>query len=376
MSPTGAIGCKDPELPDIISDVRIFVSAGEPSGDERGAEIVKELLLVQPELEIVGMGGERMAASGVVLLADIGVGGGVVGVQEAFGHLGKVRAMVKNLAREAMASDLMLTIDYPGFHLYLASKTRHPNAIYYIPPQTWAWGGFRLGLLSRYYRKLLCILPFEERYFRERGLDATFVGHPVVDKLEATRPIETKGKPVIAFLPGSRPHEVRRLARRFTAVKDILKSRFPGAEFLLSLLPGLEGLWPPDPDFRVFPGMAPEVLSASDAALVASGTASLEAGYLGVPSVVVYMVSELTYWLARGMVRVPHASLTNIILGREVFPEHIQHVDPEGVAGDMTKALEGGPQGAREVLSGLRDALGYPGAGKRAAEAILEALEG
>lgn len=321
------------------------------------------------------MGGERMAASGVGLLADIKGGGGVVGVQEALGHIGRLRSMVRNLAREAIASDLMLTIDYPGFHLYLASKIKHPNAIYYIPPQTWAWGGFRLGLLSRYYRKLLCILPFEEKYFRERGLDATFVGHPVVDKLQATRPIETKGKPVFAFLPGSRPHELRRLARRFTAVKDILKARFPKAEFLLSLLPGLEGLWPHDPDFRVFPGMAPEVLSASDAALVASGTASLEAGYLGVPSVVVYMVSELTYWLARGMVRVPHASLTNIILGREAFPEHIQHVDPQKVARDMIKVLDGGPRRAREALSGLRSLLGYPGASKRATEAILEALD-
>ena len=354
--------------------MRIFVSAGEPSGDERGAEIVKELLVARPGIEIVGMGGERMAAAGVKLIADISRGGGVVGVQEALGHLGRLRAMVRGLAREAMASDLMLTIDYPGFHLYLASKVRHSNAIYYIPPQTWAWGGFRVGLLSRYYRKLLCILPFEERYFRERGLDALFVGHPVVDKLQNINPVETAGKPVFAFLPGSRPHEVRRLARKFIRVKDILKSRFPRAEFLLSLLPGLEGLWPPDPDFRVFPGMAPEVLSAADAALVASGTASLEAGYLGVPSVVVYMVSELTYWLARGMVRVPHTSLTNIILAREAFPEHIQHIDPQEVAGGMIKALEGSPQGAREVLSSLRDALGYPGAGKRAAEAILEAL--
>ncbi|MGB9590442.1 MAG: lipid-A-disaccharide synthase, partial [Candidatus Hydrothermia bacterium] len=115
----------------------------------------------------------------------------------------------------------------------------------------------------------------------------------------------------------------------------------------------------------------PEVLAASDAALVASGTASLEAGYLGTPSVVVYMVSELTYWLARGMIKVPHTSLTNIILGREVFPEHIQHIDPEMVAEDMTRAIEGGPQGTGDALLELRGLLGYPGAGKRAAEAIL-----
>ncbi len=354
--------------------MRIFVSAGEPSGDERGAEIIRELLEIEPDLEIVGMGGPGMAAAGARLLADISRGGGVVGVQEAFGHIGDLRSLVKRLAREAMASDLMLTIDYPGFHLYLASKVRHPNAIYYIPPQTWAWGGFRLGLLSRHYRKLLCILPFEERYFRSRGLDAAFVGHPLVDKLMDIKPVETTGKPVFAFLPGSRPHEVRRLSRKFIRVKDILKHRFSQAEFLLSLLPGLEVFWPADPDFRVFPGMGPEVLSAADAALIASGTASLEAGYLGVPSVVVYMVSELTYWLARGLVKVPHTSLTNIILGRQVFPEHIQHIDPEGVARDMIKALEGGPQGARETLSGLRGLLGYPGAGKRAAETILEAL--
>ncbi len=354
--------------------MRIFVSAGEPSGDERGAEIVRELLKFEPGLEIVGMGGLRMAEAGARLVADISRGGGVVGVQEALAHIGDLRSLVKRLAREAMASDLMLTIDYPGFHLYLAGKIRHPNAIYYIPPQTWAWGEFRLGLLSRYYRKLLCILPFEERYFSGRGVPASFVGHPLVDKLRDIRPVETTGKPVFAFLPGSRPHEVRRLSKKFIRIKDILKARFPGAGFLLSLLPGLDGFWRPDPDFQVFPGMAPEVLAASDAALVASGTASLEAGYLGVPSVVVYMVSDLTYWFARGMVRVPHASLTNIILGTEVFPEHIQHIDPENVAGDMIKALEGGPQGARDALSRLKGLLGYPGAGKRAAEAILEAL--
>jgi lipid-A-disaccharide synthase len=353
---------------------RIFVSAGEPSGDERGAEVVKELLKIEPDLEIVGMGGPRMAEAGVKLTADITRGGGVVGVQEALGRIGTLMELVAKLAREAMASDLMLTIDYPGFHLYLASKVNHPKAIYYIPPQTWAWGGFRIGLLSRYYKKLICILPFEERYFREKGLDALFVGHPLVDKLQNIKPVERRGSPVFAFLPGSRPHEVKRLCEKFTAVKNILKARFREADFLLSLLPGLERFWPPDPDFRVFPGMAPEVLSASDAALVASGTASLEAGYLGVPSVVVYMVSELTYWLARGMVKVPYASLTNIILGREVFPEHIQHINPERVARDMTEGVERGPQTVREALSGLREALGYPGAGKRAAEALVEAL--
>ncbi|MGC8895009.1 MAG: lipid-A-disaccharide synthase [candidate division WOR-3 bacterium] len=354
--------------------MRIFISAGEPSGDERGAELVREFLRIKPSLELVGMGGPLMAEAGVRLLADISKGGGVVGVQEALVHMGDLSSLVKRLAREALKSDLMLTIDYPGFHLYLASKVRHPNAIYYIPPQTWAWGGFRLGLLSRYYKKLLCILPFEERYFKDRGLDALFVGHPLVDKLQDTKPTATTGKPVFAFLPGSRPHEVRRLSRKFIRVKDILKARFSGAEFLLSLLPGLEGFWPPDPDFRVLPGMAPEVLAASDAALVASGTASLEAGYLGTPSVVVYMVSELTYWLARGMIKVPHTSLTNIILGREVFPEHIQHIDPEMVAEDMTRAIEGGPQGTGDALFELRGLLGYPGAGKRAAEAILGAM--
>ncbi|MEO0249103.1 MAG: lipid-A-disaccharide synthase [candidate division WOR-3 bacterium] len=354
--------------------MRIFVSAGEPSGDERGAEIIRELFKLEPGLEIIGMGGPRMAEAGAMLVADISKGGGVVGVQEALVHIGDLRTLVKRLAREAMSSDLMLTIDYPGFHLYLASKIRHPNAIYYIPPQTWAWGSFRLGLLSRYYRKLLCILPFEERYFRDRGVRASFVGHPLVDKLMDIKPVETVGSPAFAFLPGSRPHEVRRLSRKFVQVKDILKARFPQAGFILSLLPGLEGFWPRDPDFQIFPGMAPEVLAASDVALIASGTASLEAGYLCIPSVVVYMVSELTYWLARGMVRVPLASLTNIILGREVFPEHIQHIDPENVARDMIKALEGGPQGAREALLSLRGLLGYPGAGKRAAEAILEAL--
>ncbi|MEO0140220.1 MAG: lipid-A-disaccharide synthase [candidate division WOR-3 bacterium] len=351
--------------------MRIFVSAGEPSGDERGAEIVTELLELEPGLEIVGMGGPRMAEAGARLVADISKGGGVVGVQEALAHLGDLRSLIKKLAREALASDLMLTIDYPGFHLYLAGKIKHPNAIYYIPPQTWAWGGFRLGLLSRYYRKLLCILPFEEAYFRSKGINAIFVGHPLVDKLQDIKPVETSGRPVFAFLPGSRPHEVRRLSRKFIRVKDILKARFSEAEFLLSLLPGLEAFWPRDPDFRVFPGMAPEVLSAADVALVASGTASLEAGYLGIPSVVVYMVSEITYWLARGVVKVPYTSLTNIILGKKVFPEHLQHLNPEAIVGDMIMLAHTGPP---EGLFGLRDMLGPAGASKRAARAILEAL--
>ncbi len=344
--------------------MRILLSAGEPSGAQRARELAEELLRLEPSLEIVSAG---VPAGKQVL----GLPSPVIGFQEALKELGSLKGRLKALSRLSGTCDAAVLVDYPGFHLCLARSSNAKNLVYYIPPQVWAWGTWRVRALTRRFRLVLSTLPFEARLLKSWGVRAEFVGHPLLDALREVKPLEIEGSPVFALLPGSRPKEVRRHLPRFLRVREELRKLFPKAKFIISLIG--EFFLEPAEDTLVVRGQGPRALASADAALVASGTASLEAGLLGTPAVVAYTVSEATYWLARALAKVPYISLVNLTLGEMVFPECIQHFDPVKIAGELAE-LFWERERVQAKLRRLWELLGPPGAARRAAERVLSII--
>ncbi len=362
-------------------DFIIFLSAGEPSGDLHGARLVRELKVLLPNARFIGLGGPKMASQGVEILIPPGELA-IVGFQEVILRLRKIHDMLKLLVRKAASkADLAIFIDYPGFNLQLARYFHRAGkkTVYYIVPQVWAWGTWRAVLLRKYIDKALVILPFEEPFLRNKGVDAEYIGHPLLDIIdEDTDRLEIeKSGPVIAFLPGSRPDEIRRLLPKFLAIRDSLRKKLPGCLFLVSLLHSNGAAEKIEaPDTLIYKGRARAILRACDYAIVASGTVSLEAGLLEKPMTVLYMLSELSWLLARKLAKVKYASLVNILLGRKVVNEYIQHIDPEKIASEVFNVLNSPEQynSLQRELSKLRQILGEKGATRKAAERIVKLL--
>ena len=338
---------------------RILISAGEPSGDLHAAHLVRALRDRVPETEFFGFGGEALAREGVELLfryEDLSV----VGIQEALSTVPRFYGMVRTLLREARRRQtrLAILVDYPGFHLQFARHLKGigVRVVDYIAPQVWAWGFWRIHLLRKHFDAVLVILPFEETLFRRYGVPAHYVGHPLLEEIPAhpERLALPEGSPVFAFLPGSRTQEIRRHLPRMVALHRVLARRFPDAVFVYSLLDGrksplLEGL--PGRIVTV-EGQAQRCIQSADYVVVASGTASLEAGLLERPATVMYMLSELTWHLARRLSRVRHASLVNLLLDETVYPEYIQRWPVEKVAREIEARLQ--PDRRAEIVAKLR----------------------
>ncbi len=326
---------------------RILISAGEPSGDLHAAYLVRALRDRLPEAEFFGFGGKALANEGVELLfryEDLSV----VGIQEAVATVPRFYGMIRTLLKEARRrrADLAILVDYPGFHLRFARHLRGigVRVVDYIAPQVWAWGFWRIHLLRKHFDAVLVILPFEEPLFRRYGIQAHYVGHPLLEELSPHPKglALPEGSPVFAFLPGSRAQEIRRHLPRMVALHRNLARRYPDGVFVYSLLDGrqtpiLEGL--PGRTVTV-EGQAQHCIQSADYVVVASGTASLEAGLLGRPATVMYMLSEVTWYLVRRLSRVRHASLVNLLLGETVYPEYIQHWPVEKVAREIESRLQ------------------------------------
>jgi lipid-A-disaccharide synthase len=359
---------------------RVLVVAGEASGDLHASRLIREIKKLRDDIHFFGLGGDRMAEEGADLLytpKDLDI----VGFQEALVKLGKVRRVMNDLAREAKkGTDLAVFVDYPGFNIRMARhlKRMGANTAYYILPQVWAWGTWRVRPLKRYIDMPLSILPFEPQFLRRYGIPAQYVGHPVVDLLEEDRDVvrlENRTGPVIGLLPGSRGDEVRRLLPRMLEIKALISKEIPGATFLLSLIPGIKA--PESENLRVFQGRARGIIRASDLLILASGTVSLEAGLLGKPMIVLYMLADVSWWMVRLLARVKHASLVNLLLDEPTVPEYLQHIDPERIARDAVDLL--GDPGTRTRMTAslgrLNGILGPGGASRRAALALLPLLD-
>ena len=370
----------------------IMIVAGEASGDLHGANLVRAMHDINPDLCFYGVGGERMKEAGVSLIAhssEMAVMG-IVEVLPRLGFILKVKRELKKLLRQSRPAILIL-IDYPGFNLPLAkfAKENGIKVFYYISPKVWAWRKKRIYALDRYVDRMALILPFEEQVYEEVNLDARFVGNPLMDTVkrqythgEALKKFDLKeGLTTIALLPGSRKGEVTRLLPEMLGMAKILKDRIPTIQFVLPLadtlssdfVRGLADRY--GVDFRIIEGNVYDVVGLSDIAVVASGTATLETALLGVPMIIVYRVSPLTYLIGRAVVNIDHIGLVNIIAGKTVVPELIQgDANPEKMADEVYNILTSAPRmdEMKRNLSGVSEMLGGPGASARAAGLAYE----
>jgi len=375
-----------------MSCVRILISAGEASGEMYGAQLM-EALRRRGSFQFFGVGGDRMRGVGcetVVDAKDLAV----VGITEILSHLPRIYGLFRKLiaAADAHPPDLAIMIDSPAFNWRVARQMhkRGIPVVYYVCPQFWAWRQGRVRLLRKYVDKALVIFPFEEKFYRDRGVDTTFVGHPLADlaKPQGSRNDYAiqhgldAAKTWITLMPGSRVKEVR---MNLPTILESAAKLGPGYGFLLPVAPTLDRTWLESLiGKRTSVRLVPEALPAlvhSRVGIIASGTATVEAALMGTPFVMVYRVSPLTYLLGRSRVKVPHFAMVNLIAGKEVVPELVQkNFTAEKVVGEIVKILSDGP--ARETmiaeLAGVKVALrGAPDrlpAAEQAAEAITANL--
>ena len=375
-----------------MSPLPILLSAGEASGDMYAARLATALKQ-RADVEIFGMGGQQMRAAGVDVITDYHEVS-VVGITEIISHLPSlIRAMRKLVdAARRRKPALAILADFPGFHLRLARKLLPFGVrnVYYICPQFWAWRPWRANLLRRRFALALCIFPFEEEFFRQRGVAVKFIGHPLVGSVKASltreefsakHALDAK-KPIITLLAGSRWSEVaRHLPLMLQACRQLEHQTSAKYNFVLAVAPGvdlarLKALIPADCQPHIVQNETYNALAAAAAALVCSGTATVEAALLGTPMAVVYRVTPLTALLAKPLVRAPFFGMVNLIAGRAVVPELIQDdFTAEKAATALQNLLDS--KVAAEVRQGLaevRDRLGPAGAVERAADAIAELL--
>jgi lipid-A-disaccharide synthase len=373
---------------------RLLISCGEASGDLYGAELVRHLKGRVAGLEVVGLGGDRLQAQGASLFAHVR-DLAVVGLLEVVSHLRHLRAVFRRVLDEAdrHPPDVAVLVDYPDFNLRLARELhrRRIPVIYYVSPQLWAWRRGRIDDIRASVTRMLVIFPFEEPLYREAGVPVTFVGHPLVSLVTpAADPLVPRSelgldpaRPVVALLPGSRPKEVAHNLPPIAASVDALAAARPELQFVAavaaSLDPSLVRRGLGDRNVTVVHDRTHVVLSAATAAIVASGTATVEAALVGAPMVVVYRLSPWTYRLGRRFVRVPYYAMVNLIAGRRVVPELIQSdFTAERVLAEILPLLDGAEaRGQMEKdLAAVREKLGGPGASARAAAIVVPFLEG
>jgi lipid-A-disaccharide synthase len=368
----------------------VFLSVGEPSGDLHGAALARALRRRIPGVRLVGLGGPRMAAEGVDLLADV-EDLAVMGFVEVLGRLPfflRLRRRVFS-ALETARVDLVIPVDYPGFNLRLArrARARGIGVLYYIAPQVWAWHASRARLLARDADRVAVILPFEEEFLRENGAVAEFVGHPLLDhqpgEWDREGWLRERGfdpdRPLLALFPGSRRQEVHRHLGIFRDTASRLVAERPGLQVVIGAAPGI-------PEAAYEGGGFPrttesaELLRAATAALVKSGTTTLEAALAGTPFVVCYRMNPLTFQIARRLVRVPHIALANLVAGRRIVPEFVQEeASPPRLAAALAPLLDPTSLERAEIVAGLsevRRRLGRGGAAERVAEIAAELLGG
>ena len=390
--------------PFTMSSVRILISAGEASGEMYGAMLMEALrrlaggspaTTLNPQLEFFGVGGDRMRAAGcdtVVDAKDLAV----VGISEILGHLPKIWKLFHKLIAEAdkRKPDLAVVIDSPAFNWRVARQMhkRGIPVVYYVCPQFWAWRQGRVRLLRKYVDKALVIFPFEEKFYRDRGVDASFVGHPLADlplpvidrEAYASQHHLDAAKPWITLMPGSRVKEVR---MNLPVILESATRLGMGFELLLPVAPTLDrsfllGLIGDNSAVHLVPEALP-ALAQSRAGIIASGTATVEAAMMGTPFVMVYRVSPLTYLVGRPRVKVPYFAMVNLIAAEAVVPELVQQdFTTDKVLTKLNEIIADGPARNKMVagLDGVRTRLRGPTRGPtidqrhavdRAAEAVL-----
>jgi lipid-A-disaccharide synthase len=370
---------------------KLYVVAGEHSGDAHGAGLLEALRGKVPDLSISGFGGPRMRSLVGETLRDWVEDAAVMGIWEVLKHYGWFRKRFAEMLAEIcdLKPEVLLLIDYPGFNLRFAKAVRarlpETKIVYYISPQVWAWNRGRIPGMARCLDEMICLFPFEVELFSQAGLRTTYVGHPLVDELAEEKVEVERDSNLVGLFPGSREREVNRLLPpMLDAVALMIQGgqavRFevPAAsERLAVLMRSMVQKHAMEQHILVTDGGSQALMKKAACAVVASGTATLEAAYFGLPYGLVYKVAWPTYWLGRMLIKVPFIGLVNILAGRKVVQEWIQS---EANAATMAAALTGWlqhPQQAAELSKELRAIaamLGEAGAHARAAAVVAEWL--
>ena len=368
---------------------RVMIIAGEASGDLHGSGVVRELKRLSPTVEVFGVGGDKMKQEGMDIIYHINELG-FMGFMEVLRHLPFIKTMEHTLEQivKFKKPDVLVLIDYPGFNLRFAriAKRYDVKIVYYISPQVWAWHRSRVKKIRSLVNKMLVIFPFEADFYRSEGIDAEFVGHPLLEVLESK--LDRKNfcmrfsldeqKTIVALLPGSRKQEIDYIFPEMLSAARMI-SMENNTEIVVGVAPTLDEEYFSTlynlRDVHFIKGLTYEVMANADFAFVTSGTATLETACFGTPMFVVYKTSWLTYLIGRALVHIKNIGLVNIAAGKTIVPEFIQHkATAKGMAKSAMKLLNDKMQLAdmKEELSKVKIILGTVGASQRVAERVLQ----
>jgi lipid-A-disaccharide synthase len=377
--------------------MRIFLSTGEPSGDLHAANLIRSLKKLRPDVEVVGFGGPKMKEAGATLLYPL-VDLAVMWFLRVLLNINKFFKLLDDAEKEFIANrpDAVVLIDYPGFHWHLAkvAKKHGIPVIYFVPPQIWAWAGWRVEKVKKYVDYVLCSLPFEPAWYHDRGFHgAVAVGHPYFDEL-AERVIDasfvaelsSRPGPLVAILPGSRTQEVTRNLPIMLKAAAKLATTQPDVRFAVACFSAkhknlaLEILEATGLaiDIELHAARTPELIRLADVAWAVSGSVGLELMVEALPTVVLYKIKAFDLWVAKHFIKSKYISLVNLLADAEVMPEYLTPVDVSDELAAWASKWLSDPQERRrasQTLAALRDRVAIPGASDRAAERIVAVIE-
>ena len=371
----------------------LMIIAGEVSGDLHGSSLVKELKKMDKSINIYGIGGDRMKAEGMELIYHINKMA-FLGFAEVVKHLPFIKRVQKDLIaiiREKNIRNIVL-IDYPGFNLNFAKKlkTLNLNIIYYISPQIWAWGAGRINKIKKLVSKMIVVFPFEEKFYKDSGVNVEFVGHPLLERINEHKFLTKdelfekfnldKSKEILLILPGSRLHEVEKILPGSIKAAEKIAGEF-NLQVVIAGSPNISeevyNKLSSKKENKIITGYTYELMKYSKIGIIKSGTSTLESALFTLPMIIVYKTGFITYSIGKNLVKVKNIGMANIIAGEKVVPELIQNnANAESIYLECKKILsdEGLYNSIKQKLSKVKDKLGSEGASRKAAGLIYSMM--
>lgn len=384
-----------PETHEDAMPKSIMISAGEASGDLHAANLIKALHDMDPDIQVRGLGGEKLKQAGVDPLIDCS-DITVVGIVEVLAKYRTIMAVLNRMRDDVTANppDLLILVDYQEFNFKLAAaaKSAGVKVLFYISPQVWAWRPHRVHKIGKIIDMMAVLFPFEEKFYREANVPVRFVGNPLVDearprksKDEALKQYELDStKPVIGLFPGSRKGEITRILPLQLKAAQLLKQRYPDIQFILPIASSLEDsdIAPyckgyDDLAIRRVKDLPYDVMQVCNSIIAASGTATLEIALMGIPNVITYRISPISYFILKRLVTIDHIGLANIVAGKGIVKELIQHdARPEKIADEISRILDDDNYRSQMIseLNKVRAKLGKEGGSKNVAQLAYEML--